>query len=514
MEAEGRGNEASADVDSGSDPMESIRGPGGARRASDREHTPLFVDLDGTLVRTDLLYEAIAKVMLNPTAGGVRLISAFGAGRAAFKQVLAQLYTPDAASLPYCVEVLTFVKEQRQLGRPVILATASCRQWASVVADHLQLFDHVLASDSEVNLKGPAKLVAIRDYCDQRGFEGFAYIGDSRADVPIWQHASESYLSMPQPGVVKTLHDSGIPARILAQRKARWAATLRLLRPHQWSKNLLLFVPLLLSHQLSNLPLLLHAVLAFVSFSLVASSVYVVNDFVDFEFDRLHHRKCRRPFASGDIPLTHAIPLAGVTLGAGVLISLYFLPLGWLQVIAVYLLATVAYTTFFKRVVIADVVMLSVLYTLRVFGGGVACGIAVSDWLLTFSMFVFASLGFLKRYTELQVNFEQDVTASAGRGYEVDDLSLISVMGISCGMISVVVLSLYLQSDEVDLIYQHKRMLWMLCPILTYWICRVWLLARRKKVVDDPVAFALTDPVSLLVAGITGLLLFAASGRW
>ena len=196
---------------------------------------------------------------------------------------------------------------------------------------------------------------------------------------------------------------------------------------------------------------------------------------------------------------------------AGTILAYVFLPLGFVVVLFIYLMVTTAYSLAIKRVLIGDVMVLAGLYALRVFGGGIACEIPISDWLLTFSLFIFVSLGFLKRYVELLTLRDAGLAPSAGRSYEVSDLDLIATMGIACGMMSVVVFALYLQSEQVRALYRSTKILWLLCPLLMYWLCRAWVLARRGRMSDDPIAFALTDGTSLVVVAVTFAILVVAS---
>lgn len=471
----------------------------------------LFVDLDGTLIRTDLLHEALVQSAVRRPLKTLWLLPRLLEGRAEFKHALARHWTLQVPTLPFRQEILDFIQEQHSRGRTIVLATGSCREWAQCVSSYLKLFDHVLASDEHCNLKGPEKLATIREFCRLHGFTRFGYIGDSRSDLPIWEHASEIYLAANDTRLLKALERMGVPIRVFDGGSSPVAAVFRVLRPHQCAKNTLLFVPLILSHRIGEIDLLFRALTAFISFSLFASGVYVLNDFVDIEFDRRHYRKRNRPFASGELSLVTAIPLSGIVFVLGGVLAYSFLPVSYAAVLVTYLIFTTAYSLVIKRMLIGDVMVLAGLYALRIFAGGIACDIAISDWLLTFSLFIFVSLGFLKRYVELTRMNDTGVSVCAGRGYEAGDMHLVETMGISCGMMSVVVLTLYLQSEQVRFIYRSSRMLWLLCPILMYWLCRAWALARRRRITDDPIAFALTDGTSLVIVAVTLSLLAVTS---
>jgi 4-hydroxybenzoate polyprenyltransferase/phosphoserine phosphatase len=484
---------------------------------ADDSHQPadrlsvLIVDLDGTLIRTDLLHEALIRCTVNAPVTTARLMFRLFEGRAAFKQALAENCDLDVTTLPFRKNIVDFITAEKSKGRVVVLATASCREWAEAVAEHLQIFDDILASDGQRNLKGGEKLAAIKEYCQQHGHREFAYIGDSQADIPIWEEAAEIFFAKHNTRLFSSLKRRRIPIHTFDKSASLLVAPLSLLRPHQWAKNTLLFVPLLFSHQIGDFGLLFKAIIAVISFCLFASGVYVLNDIVDVGFDRRHDKKRNRPFASGDVPISAAVPLAGVAFLLGTLSAYLFLPVTYVAVLFAYIFCTTLYTLVIKRVMIADVMMLASLYVLRVFAGGIACNIAISDWLLTFSLFIFVSLGCLKRYVELTRLSDAGLPASTARGYEVTDLGLLETMGISCGMMSVVVLAFYLQSEHVRSLYHSSKLLWLLCPILMYWLCRAWILARRRSMSDDPIAFALTDGPSLTVVAVTLSLLAMAS---
>ena len=288
-------------------------------------------------------------------------------------------------------------------------------------------------------------------------------------------------------------------------------ALLRLVRPHQWSKNVLLFVPLLLAHDLT-LERLWHVLAASIVFSLFASSVYVVNDRLDVEADRNHPTKRERPFASGALPLGSAAPLTLLLASLGIGIAVSVLPVHFLFLAGLYLLASFGYAVWLKRKPIIDVILLAGLYTIRILAGGAAAEVAVSEWLLAFSMFFFVSLAFAKRYAELDRHGNPEGSLKNGRGYDVTDISLLETLGPTSGYLAVLVFSLYIQGETAEQLYRQEWALWLICPLILYWISRVWLLAKRHKLSEDPVVFAVTDRVSLVVGLMVGSLLLLAHG--
>lgn len=285
---------------------------------------------------------------------------------------------------------------------------------------------------------------------------------------------------------------------------ARVAAAVRVLRLHQWSKNLLVFLPVLGAHRLGDGEVLAAVGAAFLAQGLVASGVYVVNDMVDVEADRRHARKRLRPFASGALPLWAGGALAPALLVAGGALA-FALPLGFRLLLAGYLVLTSLYSFALKRQPILDVLVLAGLYTARVFAGGLATGIPISEWLAMFTMFLFTSLAFVKRASELAAT----EGPLPGRGYRGGDREAVSAMGVGAGYVSVLVLALYVSSAEVRQLYSRPHVLWGLIPLVLFWVSRLWLRAHRGEVDDDPVVFALKDKVTYLVGAAAAAVLYA-----
>ncbi len=470
--------------------------------------TALFVDLDGTLIKTDLLGESLVLAVKHQPRILWQSLGWLRRGRAFFKRVLAERVMPDPRHLPYRENVLRFITHEKTAGRRVILATGADAACAERVATHLGLFDDVLASDGVTNLTGRRKRQAIEQYCQEHQLSEYAYLGDSRADLPVWRKAAEVYCVAPSMGLLDAIRRRDrVPNQILTARAARGRAVLTAMRPHQWAKNLLLFAPVVLAHQVFELPKLIATILAFVAFSLCASSVYVLNDLFDIEDDRHHPKKRFRPFASGDLPLSWGAPLTASLAAAGLVIANLALPGPFVGALIGYLCLTTAYSFALKRRLMLDVIALSGLYTLRLFAGGLATDVVVSEWLLMFSMFLFTSLAFVKRYAELTRLTREGITTARGRGYLIADLSVIEAMGTSSGYLAVLIMALYLKSDIISNLYRNVWLLWLICPLLQYWISRLWLLAKRGELCEDPVVFATSDRVSLLIAAcVIGLL--------
>ncbi|MCP3982877.1 MAG: UbiA family prenyltransferase [bacterium] len=472
----------------------------GGAGSGDGGSLPLVVDLDGTLVATDTLWECTLALLRERPGSAWALPFWVLGGRARFKSELAARVCPDAAGLPYRPEVLAYLQAARTGGRPVVLATASHQRTAQAVADHLGIFHAVMASEGGINLKGPQKADALASAFGEKGFE---YIGDASADRPVFARAAAaSWVGRDEQEAERATEGAPL-ARTFAVERAGPGVWFRALRVHQWVKNVLILLPLLASHRFAEPSLWPSAALAFLCLSLCASAVYVFNDLMDLDTDRRHPTKCRRPFAAGQlsIPLgLAAIPVLGAV---GLGLSVAFLPPVFTGCLGAYLVFNGLYTLGLKRVAIADMIFLACLYSLRVLAGGLALDIPVSPWLIGFSLFFFLNLAFLKRYADLQLVAAARGASSPGRDYGVEDAPLLLSLGPAAGYMGMVVLALYLQSENVTILYSRPELLWALIPLVAYWISRVWLIAHRGQMQDDPVLFATRDPISYLVGALS-----------
>ena len=461
---------------------------------------PLVVDLDGTLLRSDVLVECVwAFLKASPLRFWQLVVWLLRGGKAGLKARLAAATDLDVTGLPYDASLLAQLAEQRAAGRPLVLATATHQRYAQAIADHLGCFDAVHATEGEVNLSAKRKRDRLIAAFGERGFD---YAGNSRDDVPVWASAARAWVVNPERGVERAAHAQGNVERVIETRPARVKVFARALRLHQWLKNLLIFVPLMAAHQFGQPATLLAAGLAFLAFGLCASSVYLLNDLLDLEDDRHHPTKRNRPLASGAMPLRWGVALCPVLLAAGALLALGRLPLHFALTLFVYYALTLAYSLYLKRLVMVDVVVLAALYTARIVAGATAIDAPLSFWLLAFSMFVFLSLALVKRYAELHALQARGLAKTRGRGYEADDLSLIASLGSASGYLAVLVLALYIQDARTALLYRHPPMIWPVCAILLYWISRIWLIAHRGQMHDDPVLFAAKDRASWLVIAL------------
>ncbi len=469
---------------------------------------PLAVDLDGTLVKTDLLYESFfALIKQNPFNLFRVIFWLFTTNRATMKHRIAERVGVNVQLLPYNDEVVKWVKEQREAGRKTILATASHQKYAQAIAEHLGIFDEVMATHSGENLKGATKAARL---VEQFGDKGFDYVGDSSADLRVWESANQAIVVARSAGLEDRARETATVAKVFAA-PLKKASLWRAMRPHQWVKNTLIFVPLLTSHNFANLTLLILSVLAFIAFSLCASSVYILNDCLDLEDDRRHVTKRLRPFASGGASILSGVMVLVVSLIVVVILAAS-IGTQFLLVLAIYFSLTLAYSFFLKHQLIVDIVLLASLYTMRIIAGAAAIAVPLSFWLLAFSVFIFLSLAIVKRYTELhRLTQQADKTINTARGYHTDDLPLLAALGSASGYISVLIMALYVNSAEVRVLYDQPQMLWLVLPLLLFWISRVWLIAHRGQMHDDPILFVIKDNHSRITALLVLLVFFMAS---
>jgi 4-hydroxybenzoate polyprenyltransferase len=469
---------------------------------------PIVVDLDGTLIRSDVLVEsgfAFLKSAPHRFLEPVRWLVT--GGKAALKSRLAEHAHIDVSVLPYNPQVLEWLRAERTAGRSLVLATASHERFATEIAQHLGLFDKVFATNEQVNLSSHNKRDAL---VAEYGEKGFDYVGNSHDDVSVWASADRAYIVDPLGGVERTARKHGNVERVFESRPPQpkvWAKSLRL---HQWLKNFLIFVPLLAGHFVGSMQLILQAIIAFVAFGMCASSVYLLNDLLDLEDDRHHPVKRKRPLASGALPLLWGVALFPVLLAGAFALAWLFVPWRFSAVLGGYYILTLAYSMALKRRVMVDVVVLAGLYTIRIVAGTAAIGTHLTFWLLAFSMFFFLSLALVKRYAELHATLARGLAKARGRGYVASDLPLVSSLGTAAGYISVLVLAMYIQTPSTANLYRHPQIIWLACPLMLYWISRTWIIAHRGMMHDDPIVFAARDATSLVVVALCGFIFWLA----
>jgi 4-hydroxybenzoate polyprenyltransferase len=457
---------------------------------------PLCVDLDGSLIKTDLLLESFLALFKNKP--WVIFLVPFWVfkGKAYLKERISHEIDLDVSVLPYCGSLVTLLRQEHESGRTLVLATASHEKYALGVAKYLGLFDEVIATSKSSNLSGFGKAEKL---IMRFGKVGFDYVGNAKIDLKIWCHARHVIVVNPELGVERIVRKSFPSAQFIKDRKPILSALFKTLRIHQWLKNTLVFVPLIAAHKIGEFGSLMSGLAAFFAFGLCASSVYILNDLLDLESDRHHATKSKRPFASGAISIMTGLWLLPVLLGISIAISLMWLPGYFLICLGIYYVLTTIYSFWAKNRIVLDVMFLAGLYTMRILSGAAAIGIIPSFWILAFSMFIFLSLALVKRYAELFLVLKSGKDKAKGRGYIVDDLPLLQSLGGASGYLSVLVLALYINSPEVHLLYSHPEGLWGLCPMLLFWISRIWFKTHRGEMHDDPIVFASKDFVSILV---------------
>lgn len=418
------------------------------------------------------------------------------------KNRLAQQYNPKVELLPYRKDVIDYIREQKKDGTTVHLISASPQAWVSKVANHLGIFEQAVGS-TKVNLKGIKKYDYIANVL---GIKKFIYVGDSKSDIPIWQNCGQAVTVNLSPILVNSLKPQVTIEKAIEDKGPVLNPIIKQLRLHQWSKNALLFLPMLAAHKMSA-ENIVNGLIAFLSFGMAASAVYVFNDLIDIDSDRNHHSKKHRPLAAGTLRIMDAMLLffglvtASLTIGS--LVGVNFI-----LVVFAYWFLNFIYTFYFKKEIVLDIILLSSMYTVRIFLGASAANVPVSHWLLSFTTLFFFSLACVKRHTELARSANKPTID--GRGYRGVDQPVVQTLGIGCALLSIVVLLLYAMSPETKTLYQNSDRLWLLTPLLLYWLGRLWLLVGRDQVHDDPVVFAIKDKTSWIVLVILLMVMMVA----
>lgn len=455
---------------------------------------PLIIDLDGTLINTDMLHESTLQLLKKKPLDIFKIPFWLLKGKAVLKHKIAVLTQIEPGLLPYNQKLLTWLKEQREKGRRLILCTASNIVFANAIAKYLGIFDEVIASDHAVNLAGEHKALRLKQHFGETGFD---YAGNSQSDIAVWKCARRAIIVNASTHVTKKAREHCEVEEIFPPIKYTLSVGKKLLRIHQWLKNALLFAPIIAAHQINNPETWLTLIIAFFSFSFCASSVYIINDLFDLDSDRHHPRKRYRPLASGTVSTKVGIMLIPILLSLSVGLACLVNPL-FLKWLLFYFTVTCAYSFGLKRLVLIDCLTLAMLYTIRILAGSAAAGLVLSFWLIAFSVFLFLSLAFVKRYAELEMQILKGKQKAHGRSYYTTDAPLIQTMGITSGYAAVLVLALYLNSEDVLRLYQNTAFVCGAVPVMLFWISWMWLQAHRGKMHDDPLIFAMKDKVSLL----------------
>lgn len=457
---------------------------------------PLCVDLDDTLVKTDMLHESILLLIRRrPLALFLVLAWWLLKGKAYCKRQVAQRVDISKLALPWNEALIHWLHEEKKTGRKLVLITASDQRVAQAIADQLSLFDEVIGSDGQTNVRGRAKRAIL---LEKYGEKHFDYVGDASVDLPVWQASRNAYIVSNDKGLIKQAKSIAHVEKVFTRERFTFKTLLKSLRVHQYAKNGLIFLPWVLGHAYSDVHQLFYLLLAFVSFSLLASSVYVLNDLLDLPSDRVHHRKKKRPLASGRLSIKHGVLLGGVCFILAWVLATR-LPVHFRWVLIFYYIVTVLYSFWLKRLLLVDVITLSCLYTVRVLAGMAVINAGYSKWVLLFSLFFFTSLAFLKRFAELHFARKENIQKLNGRNYHVAHIDVISMFGVCSGYLSVLIIALYLNSVKAVMLYQYPILLYAACPVFLYWISRMWLIAADGNMHDDPVVFAIKDKATYWV---------------
>jgi len=466
---------------------------------------PLVVDLDGTLTPTDTLIESLIQVVKKNPLAIFQMLFWLTRGRAAFKNWVASHASINAALLPYNAPLLAYLESEKSRGRVIVLATAAHISIAEKVYDHFAFFDSFMSTSGDENLKGKNKLAAIKQHVGA----AFVYAGDSSADLPIWREAQGAVVVGASRSVSASARKLTSIEMEFPKKTADVKVWLKALRVHQWLKNVLLFVPLATAFSFFSLMNIVPVIAAFISFSLAASATYIVNDLWDLETDRQHPRKKMRPFANAQIPVIHGLAAALILLSVAIALA-SIISKAFLLFLLLYIVVTSTYSFILKSYALLDVMVLSLLYTLRILAGAAALQIPTSQWLLAFSMFVFLSLALVKRCSELIGMRADQRTSSAGRDYHVEDLTVLWPMGVATTACSIVVFGLFIHSPETQARYLTPSILWATAFLLCYWLFRLWIKTARGEMHDDPVVYALIDRGSRLTVAAIGVSMLLA----
>jgi 4-hydroxybenzoate polyprenyltransferase len=481
----------------------------GNRAACERDDRslPLCVQLEGALLKSDLLVEGYLRCIKSNVLYALLAGLWLARGWDYLRAEIARRSSLNVDLLPVNTELLAWLESERRQGRRLVLCSAATQEVAESMAARFGIFESTLSCGGSGNVAGRAMASLLNE---RYGSGGFDYVGNNLNDVAIWENARKAIVVAPESGLRRYSQRLPRLERTFQQSPGSLVHWIRALRLHQWAKNLLIFVPAFASHRVLEPAVARASLGAFLWFSLCASGTYLVNDLLDLDADRAHARKRLRPLASGELSLPQGMVAAFLMIAVAILGATISLGPIFVGVLVLYLIGTLWYSIGLKRIAMVDVLTLAGLYTLRVIAGGAAIAVTPSFYLLGFSMFVFLSLAMVKRYTELRSMASMGSAVAPGRGYRTDDLPLLLACGTATGFASVLVLALYI-NDGATLLYRYPQVLWLLCPLFMYWICRIWLKTHRGELHDDPIVFAIRDKPSLAVAALCGVLVWVAT---
>ncbi len=454
---------------------------------------PLCVDLDGTLIKTNSLFEALLIALKKNPLRVFPLVGACFQSKAHVKHLLGEYIKDEPHSWLYNEELIAFLRDEHSKERTLILATASDHAIATSIAQELGIFDEVIASTVFAPVNASTKYKVLQQ---RFGKTSFSYAGNSHADLSVWNIAASAVLVHTPKRIASLVQKS---CRVEAEFPLPETRTLkniiREIRIHQWLKNLLLFIPPIMAHQIHHPYIFLQTTAGFFSFSFLASSMYIMNDLLDMHADRTHETKRMRPIALGTISAQDAIKIALLLVSASIALALFILPPAFLFVLLAYIVINALYSLRLKKVPYIDITVLASLYVLRIIAGGAATNIPTSVWLFFFAGCFFFYLASLKRVIEL-LHLKQPQDIAPGRGYRKQDTAFLIRLGVAFSILSLVILGMYVGSTNVTHLYARPYLLLALLPLLALWMIRMWHLALAKKLPDDPVLFTSKDAIS------------------
>lgn len=466
----------------------------------------LIVDLDGTLLKTDLLYESFWSALSKRNMQFFEFLDAMKNGIPSLKSYLAEKSDIDVSTLPYNQTVIEKIEKHKKNGGAVILATGADKKFAKAISNFLPFFDNIHYSEPKQNLVGNAKATLL---VQKYGERKFVYMGDGNKDIPVWSVSNKVIAVNPNFWLKTRINQMSVPVEFISRNDSSFIGWFRAFRPQHWLKNVLIFVPMIASQQFAS-DIFVASLLGFLSFCFITSAIYLLNDLLDLQADRCHPRKKNRPFASGSVSLQHAHLVILTFLCVGLLFSLK-LGLGYLLVSCLYIFLTAIYTLLLKKLLLVDLVVLSSFYCLRVFAGGEASGLPPSNWLIIFSAFIFLSLASIKRLAEIVELDDKVAIEKARRAYTSRHANMVCLNALISGSISLIVLWFYAMSDVAKSLYSLPEAILFFLMVLLFWLCRLIYKAYNGAIRKDPLVFATTDTISVTCGIISLCCLFIAA---
>ncbi len=461
---------------------------------------PLCVDLDGTLIKSDMMFESMAILIKSNPIYLLMIPIWFIKGKLYLKEQLFNRVQIDIDTMPLNDEIVNFLINEKKSGRTILLVTASLQYYADKYKEKFNFLDEAIGSKDGINLSAKYKA----EYLKGRfGDKNYDYIGDSHKDLVVWSFAQNALIVSDNTILInKAKEITNIAETWGRTNTPKYKIIFKQLRIYQWVKNLLIFLPALLAHSL-EFNIYFQLLLSFLSFSFVASSIYIFNDLMDLNSDRKHKIKKNRPLAAGNFRISDAFVYTILLMTIGIMIGV-FINISFIIVLLIYLITTYLYSIYLKRIYIVDIITLALLYTMRIIAGSATSGFIISEWLAAFALFFFFSMGALKRFTELKNSKNEKLS---GRAYIADDMNIVQIMGICSSMISVLVMVLYINSNTISQLYSNPKILYLIIPILLHWNMRVWVLADRSMMNEDPIVFSIKDKYSYLSILLIGIIM-------